>query len=217
MSSESSGRADDATSGYAAAFPGTSQSVAEAEGGGRIPARATDSRKIQGRIASSVKKMNEDLGYQEDGVLINNGHPHFGEPDRDLEPELIRKLVQKSHEAKAFAHCPYSRFRVGAALLSQDGRIFLGCNVENACYTLGICAERSAIQTAVTEGAKKFVAIAVASDVEEEFITPCGACRQVMREFGSELQIILTKPSGSYLVKTLQQLLPMSFGPENLK
>ncbi|KAG8569883.1 hypothetical protein GDO81_014579 [Engystomops pustulosus] len=160
--------------------------------------------------------MNEDLGPQEDGVLINNGHSHHSNPNCSLEPEVIQKLIQQSHEAKAFAHCPYSRFRVGASLLSQDGRIFLGCNVENACYTLGICAERTAIQTAVSQGSKKFTAIAVASDVEEEFITPCGACRQVMREFGAELQVILTKPSGSYVIKTLHQLLPMSFGPEDL-
>ncbi|XP_073512308.1 cytidine deaminase isoform X2 [Phyllobates terribilis] len=151
--------------------------------------------------------MNDD--FHEDGV--HNGPSHCG-----LEPELIQSLIRKSHEAKAFAHCPYSRFRVGAALLSPDGRIFLGCNIENACYTLGICAERTAIQTAVSEGSKKFTAIAIASDVENEFITPCGACRQVMREFGSEWQIILTKPSGSYVITTLQQLLPMSFGPENL-
>ncbi|KAM3921259.1 cytidine deaminase [Leptodactylus fuscus] len=152
----------------------------------------------------------------EDGVHINNGHSGLNNPDCGLEPELIQKLIQKSHEAKTKAHCPYSRFRVGAALLSQDGRIFLGCNIENACYTLGICAERTAIQTAVSEGSKKFTAIAIASDVEEEYITPCGACRQVMREFGSEWQIFLTKPNGSYVLKTLHQLLPMSFGPENL-
>ncbi|XP_056398336.1 cytidine deaminase [Hyla sarda] len=150
--------------------------------------------------------MNEDPG------VLNNGESH----DRALTPDLIHSLVQKSREAKAFAHCPYSRFPVGAALLDRDGRIFLGCNVENACYTLGICAERTAIQTAVSKGSKNFTAIAVASDVEEEFITPCGACRQVMREFGSEWWIVLTKPSGSYIIKTLEDLLPFSFGPEKL-
>ncbi|XP_069803296.1 cytidine deaminase [Dendropsophus ebraccatus] len=155
--------------------------------------------------------MNQDSSCQEDGVL-NNGQSH----DRGLTPELIQKLVQKSHEAKAFAHCPYSKFPVGAALLDQDGRIFLGCNVENACYTLGTCAERTAIQTAVCQGSTHFIAMAVASDVEDEFITPCGACRQVMREFGSAWQIILTKPSGSYYVRTLEDLLPFSFGPEKL-
>ncbi|XP_075696610.1 cytidine deaminase isoform X2 [Rhinoderma darwinii] len=162
------------------------------------------------------QNMNEDLRSREDGVLLNNSHSHLRNSDRDLDPELIQELIEKSQEAKTFAHCPYSRFRVGAALLSRDGRIFLGCNIENACYTLGICAERTAIQKAVSEGTKNFIAVAVASDVEDEFISPCGACRQVMREFGSEWQIILTKPSGSYVMKTLHQLLPMSFGPENL-
>lgn len=149
--------------------------------------------------------------------LINNGQSHPSDPDCGLDPELIQELVEKSAQAKAKAHCPYSRFPVGAALLDKDGRIFQGCNIENACYALGTCAERTAIQTAVSEGSKKFTAIAIASDVEEEFITPCGACRQVMREFGSELLIILTKPSGSYTIRTLEQLLPLSFGPENLK
>ncbi|CAN2388010.1 Cytidine and deoxycytidylate deaminase zinc-binding region [Pristimantis euphronides] len=160
--------------------------------------------------------MNEDLCGREDGILLNNNHPHLSDSHCGLEPALIQKLVQKSHEVKAKAHCPYSRFPVGAALLSQDGRIFLGCNIENASYTMGICAERTAIQTAVAEGCKKFIAMAIASDVEDEYITPCGACRQVMREFGPEWQIILTKPNGSYVIKTLHQLLPMSFGPENL-
>ncbi|KAM9299566.1 cytidine deaminase [Gastrophryne carolinensis] len=146
----------------------------------------------------------------EDGILENGGRSL-------LSAELVRKLVAKSHEAKAFAHCPYSKFRVGAALLGADGGIYLGCNVENACYTLGICAERTAVQKAVSEGCNKFLAIAIASDVEEEFISPCGACRQVLREFGTEWEIFLTKPGGTYLRTTLHQLLPLSFGPENLK
>ncbi|OCT73459.1 cytidine deaminase [Xenopus laevis] len=133
-----------------------------------------------------------------------------------LEPELVQRLVAQSHEAKQRAHCPYSKFRVGAALLTMDGKVILGCNVENACYALGICAERTAIQKAVSEGHKEFRAIAVASDVETEFITPCGACRQVMREFGVEWDIYLTKPNGAHIHTTLRQLLPMSFGPEDL-
>ncbi|XP_053307634.1 cytidine deaminase [Spea bombifrons] len=133
-----------------------------------------------------------------------------------LDPQLIQKLLSASHEAKVFAHCPYSKFRVGAALLARNGKIYLGCNIENACYTLGNCAERAAIQNAVSEGCKEFKAIAIASDVDDEFITPCGACRQVMREFGSDWEIFLTKPDGTYVLKTLHQLLPMSFGPENL-
>ncbi|KAM4643886.1 cytidine deaminase [Discoglossus pictus] len=139
------------------------------------------------------------------------------QPASSLEPEVIQRLVSRSQEAKTYAYCPYSKFRVGGALLAQDGKVYLGCNIENACYTLGVCAERAAIQKAVSEGNTKFRAIAVASDMEDQFITPCGACRQVMREFGPEWEIILTKPSGAYVVRTLHQLLPMSFGPDNLK
>ncbi|XP_063798237.1 cytidine deaminase [Pseudophryne corroboree] len=158
-----------------------------------------------------TQKMNNHLASQEEDLPAN-----AATSGSNLGADVIQKLLRKSQEAKTFAHCPYSKFRVGAAVLTRDGRIYLGCNVENACYTLGICAERTAIQKAVSEGCKEFLAIAIASDVEEEFISPCGACRQVMREFGSEWEIFLTKPSGDYLLKTLHQLLPMSFGPENL-
>ncbi|XP_040182725.1 cytidine deaminase [Rana temporaria] len=134
-----------------------------------------------------------------------------------LDAELIQKLIAEGQEAKSFAHCPYSKFRVGAALLGKNGKIYRGCNVENACYTLGICAERNAFHRAVSEGCKEFTAIVITSDVEEEFISPCGACRQVMREFGTELEIFLAKPSGALLLTSLHHMLPMSFGPENLK
>ncbi|XP_036205578.1 cytidine deaminase isoform X3 [Myotis myotis] len=99
-----------------------------------------------------------------------------------LDPEDIQLLVLCSQEAKKSAYCPYSHFPVGAALLTRDGKIFLGCNIENACYPLGICAERTAIQKAISEGYHDFRAIAVATDVQDDFISPCGACRQVMRE-----------------------------------
>nr|XP_042708885.1 cytidine deaminase isoform X2 [Chrysemys picta bellii] len=92
-----------------------------------------------------------------------------------------------------------------------------GCNVENACYPLGVCAERTAIQKAVSEGYVNFRAMAIASNSEEDFIVPCGACRQVMREFSRDWDIYMTKPDGTYIVKTLQELLPLSFGPEDLK
>uniref|UniRef100_A0A8C2D173 Cytidine deaminase n=1 Tax=Cyprinus carpio TaxID=7962 RepID=A0A8C2D173_CYPCA len=94
-------------------------------------------------------------------------------------------LVRKSQEAKEQAYCPYSKFRVGAAVLTSDGTVFTGCNVENACYTAGLCAERTAISKAVSEGHKSFKAIAIASDLEDRFISPCGACRQFMREVSS--------------------------------
>uniref|UniRef100_A0A8C6MVI2 cytidine deaminase n=2 Tax=Mus TaxID=862507 RepID=A0A8C6MVI2_MUSSI len=92
-----------------------------------------------------------------------------------------------------------------------------GCNIENACYPLGVCAERTAIQKAISEGYKDFRAIAISSDLQEEFISPCGACRQVMREFGTDWAVYMTKPDGTFVVRTVQELLPASFGPEDLQ
>ncbi|XP_055979618.1 cytidine deaminase [Sorex fumeus] len=133
-----------------------------------------------------------------------------------LEPEQIQRLLRCCQEAKKSAYCPYSHFPVGAALLTRDGRIFSGCNVENACYALGNCAERTAIQKAISEGYKDFQAIAIASDLKDDFISPCGACRQVMREFGTNWAVFMTKPDGTYITKTVQELLPASFGPQDL-
>ncbi|XP_030901618.2 cytidine deaminase isoform X2 [Melopsittacus undulatus] len=94
----------------------------------------------------------------------------------------LQLLLHRSREAKNCAYCPYSRFPVGAALLTASGEIFTGCNVENACYSLGVCAERTAILKAISEGHTSFRAMAIASDVCDTFIVPCGACRQMMRE-----------------------------------
>ncbi|XP_004850526.1 cytidine deaminase isoform X1 [Heterocephalus glaber] len=146
-----------------------------------------------------------------------------------LEPEHVQRLLLSSREAKKSAYCPYSHFPVGAALLTGDGLIFSGCNVENACYALGICAERTAIQKAISEGHKDFRAIAISSDLQDDFISPCGACRQVMREmrkpryrknhltFGTDWAVYMTKADGTYVVRTVQELLPVSFGPEDLQ
>ncbi|XP_008050974.1 cytidine deaminase [Carlito syrichta] len=139
------------------------------------------------------------------------------QPACAMKPEQLQQLLLASREAKKAAYCPYSHFPVGAALLTRDGKIFSGCNVENASYPLGICAERTAIQKAVSEGSKDFLAIAVSSDVQDDFITPCGACRQVMREFGTKWAVYMTKPDGTYDVKTVQELLPASFGPDDLQ
>uniref|UniRef100_A0A3Q3KME0 Cytidine deaminase n=1 Tax=Monopterus albus TaxID=43700 RepID=A0A3Q3KME0_MONAL len=133
-----------------------------------------------------------------------------------LSQETVKELIKQSQEAKKHAYCRYSKFRVGAALLTNENRVFTGCNVENACYNLGICAERTAIAKAVSEGYITFKAIAIASDVSEKFITPCGGCRQFMREFGSDWDVYLSKPDGSCLKMTVDELLPVSFGPEDL-
>ncbi|XP_046335787.2 cytidine deaminase-like isoform X3 [Haliotis rufescens] len=100
----------------------------------------------------------------------------------DSEADQVQQLVKKSHEMKKMSYCPYSNFPVGAALLTADGTVFTGCNVENASYGLAICAERTAIVKAVSEGHRKFKAIAIASDLKEIAIVPCGACRQVLVE-----------------------------------
>ncbi|KAM5270165.1 cytidine deaminase isoform 1-T1 [Hipposideros larvatus] len=138
-------------------------------------------------------------------------------PACNLDVKHVQQLVLSSQEAKKTAYCPYSRFPVGAALLTGSGRIFSGCNVENACYPLGICAERTAIQKAISEGHKDFRAIAIASNLQDDFISPCGACRQVMREFGTNWAVYMTKPDGTYIIRTVQELLPASFGPEDLQ
>ncbi|XP_063001324.1 cytidine deaminase [Elgaria multicarinata webbii] len=132
-------------------------------------------------------------------------------------PEQVELLLAACREAKEFAYCPYSKYPVGAALLTTDGKVYSGCNVENACYPLGVCAERTAIQKAVSEGHTKFRAMAISCNSRESYAVPCGACRQVLREFGKHWDIYLTKADGTYIQKTLEELLPLSFGPEDLK
>lgn len=114
------------------------------------------------------------------------------------------------------AYCPYSGFRVGAALLTDDGRIFTGCNIENASFSLTNCAERTAVFKAVSEGVREFRAIAVAGSSDGDFsrrCVPCGACLQVLREFGGD-DLVIILSDGWF---RLADLLPMSFGGESIK
>ena len=113
------------------------------------------------------------------------------------------------------AYAPYSRFPVGAALECEDGTVFTGCNVENAVYPAGICAERNAIFHAVAEGHTRFRRIVIAGR-SRDFCVPCGMCRQVMREFSTDLEIICLNADGAEQVYTLDELLPHGFGPEHL-
>jgi len=122
-------------------------------------------------------------------------------------------LIAEAMKAREKAHAPYSRFAVGAALLAKSGRIYTGCNVENASYGLSTCAERVAVFKAVSEGERDFEAIAI---VTEKGVTPCGACRQVMMEFGEDTQVIVANGAGEYRVFTLQELLPEAFTPKHL-
>ena len=112
------------------------------------------------------------------------------------------ELIQKAMQAKETSYSPYSKFRVGASVLTDDGEIFSGCNVENSSYGLAICAERNAVFQAAFAGKRKIVAVAVSSD-EDTFITPCGACRQVIAEFADKNAeiILLTKKERSKSVK----------------
>jgi cytidine deaminase len=124
-------------------------------------------------------------------------------------------LVDAARAAQAQAYCPYSNYRVGAALLAEDGRVFVGCNVENASYGLTVCAERSAVFTAVSAGARRFRRIVVATDSEPPG-PPCGACRQVLAEFGAELEVESVGPHQSKRWR-IGELLPDAFSKEILQ
>lgn len=122
-------------------------------------------------------------------------------------------LFKQAVEAREYSYSPYSQYKVGAALLTRSGKIYTGCNIENAGYTPSVCAERTAIFKAVSEGEKDFVAIAIAT---LNGGAPCGVCRQVIREFSPDMTIIFGDIKGDYQVRTLSDLLPDSFGPEDL-
>ena len=128
---------------------------------------------------------------------------------------MTDKLIEAARAAQRRAYAPYSNFHVGAALESEDGTIYTGCNVENASYGLTICAERAAICAAVTAGARKFRRAVVVSDVDPP-AAPCGACRQVLAEFGRELRVDGVGPAGT-VSWTIAQLLPAAFGKEQLR
>ena len=131
------------------------------------------------------------------------------------------ELVERAIEARKMSYSPYSGFCVGAALETEEGEVFLGCNIENAAYGPSVCAERTAFFKAVSEGKKNFAAIAIAGgkrDGELQYCAPCGVCRQVMREFCKDsFKIYLAKSAQDYKEFTLGELLPESFGPENLE
>lgn len=127
-----------------------------------------------------------------------------------ISDQLQRQLVDAAASVRLNAHAPYSKFLVGAAILTEDGSIFCGCNVENASYGLTICAERVAIGNAVAAGHKIFKAICV---IAENAVSPCGACRQFIREFGSETIILLADAKDGLIRKqfSIAELLPESF------
>lgn len=140
-----------------------------------------------------------------------------------ISKEMIPRLINEAFAARRMAYTPYSHFQVGAALLTADGRIYRGCNIENAAYTPTNCAERTAFFKAVSEGEREFTAIAIVGGTEDatelDWCAPCGVCRQVMEEFCDErtFEIVLARSAEEYEVYTLGELLPKGFGPHNLQ
>ncbi len=135
-----------------------------------------------------------------------------------IDESMQRKLLQRARQTAERAYVPYSDFPVGAALLTAEGTIYAGCNIENASYGLTICAERTAIVAAVSAGAREIVAIAVSAP-KVPLTTPCGACRQVLNEFrpvATDMQVILDDRSTGDTI-WLEDLLPRAFGPRNLE
>ena len=130
-----------------------------------------------------------------------------------------KELMRLATEARKASYSPYSGFKVGAALLSKDGRVYTGCNVENAAYTPTNCAERTAFFKAVSEGSREFSAIAIVGGSQEkpaDFCAPCGICRQVMAEFCEEDFRILLGSEDNFKAYTLSELLPYSFGKKDI-
>jgi cytidine deaminase len=149
----------------------------------------------------------------------NSPYRQHGLSETDQNPTLdaatALSLLDQARAARSNAYAPYSRFPVGAALLSRDGRVFTGVNVENASYGLGNCAERVAIGKAVSEGARDFVAIAVAGPEDRLCCSPCGACRQVLHEFGGAM-LVVTPDGDGYGTTTVDALLPGAFDSRSL-
>ena len=143
-----------------------------------------------------------------------------------VDKETEKKIIQKAFEMKEKAYCPYSKYQVGAALLTKDGKIYGGHNIENSSYGATICAERCSVFNAVSSGERDFAAIAICGGLvgqkqkgsETDYAFPCGICRQVLREFckPKEFKVYVCASEDKYNVFTLEELLPHSFGPEFL-
>lgn len=126
------------------------------------------------------------------------------------------KLLKAAAAAREKAYAPYSCFKVGAALLTKSGKIYCGCNIENAAYSHTVCAERTAIYQAVCAGEKDFQAIAIVAELDHP-ASPCGACRQVMAEFSEDMEIIMANTQGKAVVSSIKELLPMAFNSNDLR
>ena len=143
--------------------------------------------------------------------------------DKDIrkDEEMKRRLIKMATEKLPNSYAPYSRYNVAAAALFDSGKIYTGVNVESASFGMTICAERNAIFHAIAEGERRLIAIAIVGGTDgktNEYCVPCGACRQVMRDFGDKdtMVVLSAKTPDDYLENTLDELLPYSFGPESL-
>lgn len=130
--------------------------------------------------------------------------------------DILQKLINKAKEARLKAYVPYSQFKVGSAILTENGSIFTGCNIENASFGLSICAERVTIFKAVSSGYKDFKAIVIICDMEEP-CSPCGACRQVMVEFSPDMEVIMINLENKSKIVKAKELLPDFFQGKALK
>ena len=161
---------------------------------------------------SANQQIDEEASRQISESANQQGDVPALQPNGLTEGE-IAELIAAAAAVRERAYAPYSRFLVGAALRAADGTIFAGCNVENASYGLTICAERNAIAQAIAAGTRDFTAVAV---VSENGVTPCGACRQVLVEFGPEMMVIVVDMRGRRRIYTLAELLLDAFGPKHL-
>ncbi|MGN6713323.1 cytidine deaminase [Anaerocolumna jejuensis] len=166
---------------------------------------------------NSGKEVNE-LACRHEGELIPSGKREVaGAVNADTCRELIREAI----DSLKYSYTPYSGFKVGAALLTKNHKVYKGCNIENASLTPTNCAERTAFFKAVSEGEKEFLAIAIVGGKDgilEDYCSPCGVCRQVMMEFCNpkNFLVILAKSEYDYWIYSLEELLPLGFGPANL-
>jgi cytidine deaminase len=159
------------------------------------------------------EKEKTSLVPQEKGELLANNEL--------VSRSVIKNLIREAILAMDNAYTPYSDFKVGSALLTVKQRIYTGCNIENAAFSPTNCAERTAFFKAISEGVKDFAAIAIVggkNGILSDYCPPCGVCRQVIREFvdPNKFLVIVAKSTEDYLVYFLEELLPMSFGPDNL-
>lgn len=129
--------------------------------------------------------------------------------------EVLKRLISAAKTSAANAYCPYSKFRVGAAVLGDSGMVYPGCNIENASFGLTICAERAALCRAVTDGETRITAVVVYTPTESP-TAPCGACRQALNEFGPDMDCICVSDGTEIIRMKLSGLLPAAFGPRNL-